>query len=220
MLDIAITQLLFYAFAVCAIIAALGVVIMRNPVSSAMCMAICFGFVAAIFFGLGAEFLGIIQITVYAGAVLVLFLFIVMMLDIKHEEKGSISMFKLVLCTIVAGCFAGIVTKVSLSLPGAHDPRPCTMTLLWDGITGAEESSCKKSCTATTTESSCTSACCAAPKKVTAGTLPELKTERGNVSEIGEVLFTRYPIHFAILSLTLLAACVGAIAISRKIRQS
>ncbi len=238
MLEDSITQLLFYAFAVCAIIAALGVVIMRNPVSSAMCMAICFGFVAAIFFGLGAEFLGIIQITVYAGAVLVLFLFIVMMLDIKAEEKASYSWPKIILCTIVASCFALIVGKVAYTLPGASDNRPCPMVGIVKGICGdcEEKKACQPVCEKKEVLPPVQFACakyaklqpaCPAPKSsvatrpaVSGSTLPDLKPEqKSNVSAIGAVLFTKYPIPFAILSLSLLAACVGAIAISRQLRK-
>ncbi len=237
MLEESITQLLFYAFALCAIIAAIGVVIMRNPVSSAMCMAICFGFVAAIFFGLGAEFLGIIQITVYAGAVLVLFLFIVMMLDIKTEEKSKTSWPKLILCTVVAGCFAVVVGKVAYTLPGATENRPCPMVGLVDGICGKD---CAKKCCK---ENSCCAKDTACKKaelspelrpcalyaahearkealKSYGSTLPELKKqEETNIAGIGSLLFTKYPITFAILSLTLLASCIGAIAISRQLRK-
>ncbi len=214
MLEDSITQLLFYAFALCAIIAAIGVVVMRNPVTSAMCMAICFGFVAAIFFGLGAEFLGIIQITVYAGAVLVLFLFIVMMLDIKSEEKATGSVSKFIVCTLVAACFALIVGKVAYTLPGAHESRPNPVTGLVCGVCEtvcgeAESSSCEKA-----------PATPAASAALMGGTLPELKPqEESNVAAIGTVLFTKYPIPFAILSLSLLASCVGAIAISRQLRK-
>ncbi len=229
MLEESITQLLFYAFALCAIIAAIGVVIMRNPVSSAMCMAICFGFVAAIFFGLGAEFLGIIQITVYAGAVLVLFLFIVMMLDIKTEEKSKTSPSKLILCTLVAACFAVVVGKVAYTLPGATENRPCPMVGLVDGICGKESSCCTADSACTKADSTPEVNNCAQfaahearqdALKSYGSTLPELKKqEETNIAAIGSLLFTKYPITFAILSLTLLASCIGAIAISRQLRK-
>ncbi len=229
MLEESITQLLFYAFALCAIIAAIGVVIMRNPVSSAMCMAICFGFVAAIFFGLGAEFLGIIQITVYAGAVLVLVLFIVMMLDIKSEEKATTSLPKFILCALVAASFAVIVGKVAYSLPGAAENRPCPMIGLVDGICAKDESCCEKGSNSAKETPSTEAHVCALyashlarqdALKTYGSTLPELKEqEESNIAAIGSVLFTKYPITFAILSLTLLASCIGAIAISRQLRK-
>lgn len=70
---------------------ALGVVFMRNPVSSAMCLVVSFIGLASIFFLLDAYFIGIIQVLVYAGAVMVLFLFIIMLLDLKAEQRRRIN---------------------------------------------------------------------------------------------------------------------------------
>ena len=78
MFETSLCQILFYVLAALAVLCAAGVVAYRNPVNSAMCMAVCFAMVAAIFFGMGAQFLGIVQLIVYAGAILVLFLFVVM----------------------------------------------------------------------------------------------------------------------------------------------
>ena len=71
------------------LICACAVIFSRNPVTSAMNMALCFAGTAALLFGMGAQFLGIVQIIVYAGAILVLFLFVVMMLDIRTEEEDN-----------------------------------------------------------------------------------------------------------------------------------
>lgn len=62
-------------------------VLNRNPVSSAFCMIGCFVGVAALFIGLNAYFIGTVQILVYTGAIMVLFLFIIMLLDVKAEER-------------------------------------------------------------------------------------------------------------------------------------
>ena len=66
----------------------LMVVTARNPVTSALSLAMSFVGLAALFLSLDAYFLGVIQILVYAGAVMVLFLFIIMLLDIR-EEAGK-----------------------------------------------------------------------------------------------------------------------------------
>lgn len=63
------------------------VVVLKNPVSSAMSLVVSFIALAAIFITLDAFFIGIIQVLVYAGAVMVLFLFIIMLLNLR-EEKG------------------------------------------------------------------------------------------------------------------------------------
>ena len=75
-------QIAFLAFAALATIAALGVISVRNPVHSALCLVLTFFSVACTWIISGAEFLGIALILVYVGAVMVLFLFVVMMLDI------------------------------------------------------------------------------------------------------------------------------------------
>jgi len=75
-------QIAFLAFAALATMAALGVITVRNPVHAALCLVLTFFSVACTWIISGAEFLGIALILVYVGAVMVLFLFVVMMLDI------------------------------------------------------------------------------------------------------------------------------------------
>jgi len=74
--------LAFYAFATVAIAAAIGVISIKNPVQAALLLVLTFFSVACTWILAGAEFLGIALILVYVGAVMVLFLFVVMMLDI------------------------------------------------------------------------------------------------------------------------------------------
>jgi len=77
---------LFYFFAAILVISALGVIVARNPVHSALGLVMCFVTSAAIWLLVGAEFLAIVLVLVYVGAVMVLFLFVVMMLDVNLEE--------------------------------------------------------------------------------------------------------------------------------------
>src|ERR1700738_865427 len=78
--------ILFFIFAGTLIAAALGVILARNPVYSALLLVLCFFNSAVIWLMLDAEFLGIVLVLVYVGAVMVLFLFVVMMLDIDTEQ--------------------------------------------------------------------------------------------------------------------------------------
>jgi NADH-quinone oxidoreductase subunit J len=78
--------ILFFVFAAVLIAAALGVILARNPVYSALLLVLCFFNSAVIWLLLDAEFLGIVLVLVYVGAVMVLFLFVVMMLDVNLEE--------------------------------------------------------------------------------------------------------------------------------------
>ena len=77
------TEAVFYAFAAIMIMAALGVITARNPVHSALSLVLTFFATSAIWMLLEAEFLAITLVLVYVGAVMVLFLFVVMMLDIN-----------------------------------------------------------------------------------------------------------------------------------------
>jgi len=77
------TDFLFFAFAGATILASLGVVASRNPVHSALFLVLTFFSCSAIWLMLEAEFLAITLVLVYVGAVMVLFLFVVMMLDIN-----------------------------------------------------------------------------------------------------------------------------------------
>jgi len=79
-------QLLFYGFSAILIAAALGVIVARNPVYSALSLVLAFFTSAALWLLIEAEFLAIVLVLVYVGAVMVLFLFVVMMLDINVEE--------------------------------------------------------------------------------------------------------------------------------------
>ena len=78
-----LVQVLFYAFAAILVLAGLGVILSRNPVYSALALVMCFVTSAAIWLLLEAEFLAVVLVLVYVGAVMVLFLFVVMMLDIN-----------------------------------------------------------------------------------------------------------------------------------------
>ena len=79
------TDLLFYLFAAIAILCAMMMVSRRNPVSSALWLIGVFFSLAAIYTLLGAYFIGIIQILVYAGAIMVLFLFVIMLLNLGNQ---------------------------------------------------------------------------------------------------------------------------------------
>ena len=81
-----VTTLLFYVFSLILVLAALGVIASRNPVHSALFLVLAFVQSAMLWLLLEAEFLAVVLVLVYVGAVMVLFLFVVMMLDINVEE--------------------------------------------------------------------------------------------------------------------------------------
>ena len=89
-----IADFTFYAFAIVIVTAALLVVTARNPVHSVLWLILCFLSAAGMFVLLGAEFMAMLLIIVYVGAVAVLFLFVVMMLDIDFAAlKGEMARY-------------------------------------------------------------------------------------------------------------------------------
>ena len=81
------SPILFWLFSALLLGFAIAVIVNRNPVASALSLVVSFLGLAALFVTLDAYFLSIIQVLVYGGAVMVLFLFIIMLLDLKEEER-------------------------------------------------------------------------------------------------------------------------------------
>src|SRR5579871_5296165 len=106
--------LAFYLFAAVLIASAMLVIGSRNPVHSVLFLILAFFNAAGLFVLLGAEFLGMILVVVYVGAVAVLFLFVVMMLDIDFAElkRGALQYLPF-------GALIGLVLVVELIMAGS-----------------------------------------------------------------------------------------------------
>ena len=111
-----ITPLFFYLFAIMTVLSGLMVIISRNPVHSVLFLILSFFNSAGLFVLLGAEFLAMLLVVVYVGAVAVLFLFVVMMLDINIDEMRQGFKQHLPL-----GLIVGLVLIVELMLVFNHD---------------------------------------------------------------------------------------------------
>jgi NADH-quinone oxidoreductase subunit J len=107
--------LLFYAFAVVLVFAAFGVITARNPVHAALWLVLSFFNAAGIWMLLKAEFLAISLVLVYVGAVMVLFLFVVMMLDINLDKLREGFWKNSKLGFIVGGLMLGEMAFVLMS---------------------------------------------------------------------------------------------------------
>ena len=95
-----------------------AVVLNRNPVASALSLVVSFLGLAALFISLEAYFVGIIQVLVYAGAVMVLFLFIIMLLNVKAEEHRRINWM-----AAAAGTGVALILLIQiLSVIGQYQP--------------------------------------------------------------------------------------------------
>jgi NADH-quinone oxidoreductase subunit J len=120
--------ILFYLFAALTLVCALLVVanpFSRNPVTSAMFLVLTIISMAGLFVLLHAFFLAAVQVLVYAGAVMVLFLFVIMLLDLKDEERRRIKKFSLVAGLISVGSIVMLFVKSILAAnPGANLSAP------------------------------------------------------------------------------------------------
>jgi NADH-quinone oxidoreductase subunit J len=81
---------LFAGFAGLLVVSALLTILHRNPVTSALFLVLAFCSLAGIYLLLGAEFLGMVQVIVYAGAIMVLFLFVIMYLNLQHDIETGV----------------------------------------------------------------------------------------------------------------------------------
>ena len=133
-----IAALFFYLFSAFAVASAVMVIASRNPVHSVLFLILCFFNAAGLFILLGAEFLAMILVVVYVGAVAVLFLFVVMMLDVDFVELrqgmlnylpvgGTIGLIVLVELALVAGSW--IIDPATTKTIGSPTP---------DGVTNTE----------------------------------------------------------------------------------
>jgi len=116
--------LVFYAFAAILLVAGLRVITARNPVHAAMFLVLSFFTAAAIWLLLRAEFLAIALLLVYVGAVMVLFLFVVMMLDINIERLREGFWKNLPLAVVVGGIMMAEMAAVLAGRYFGVAPRP------------------------------------------------------------------------------------------------
>ena len=123
----AVTDVLFYVFAALTLLCGVLVIanpFSRNPVTSAMFLVLTIISMSGLFLLLHAFFLAAVQILVYAGAVMVLFLFVIMLLDLKEEQRRKIKFFGLAAGLVSVGIVASIFIKALATVkPGVDSPK-------------------------------------------------------------------------------------------------
>ncbi len=183
-------QYLFWFFATIMLIGGLAVVSFKNPVASAISVVTCFLGLAGLFIGLSAFFVGIIQILVYAGAVMVLFLFIIMLLDIRAEKARNLSW-------LATAGGVGLVAFFTIQLVGVlGEPLPNQQAPPLDPETMAAAAENFREDTRIA-------------QSLGEGGLPD-------VHLIGHKLFTEYNLPLQILGVLLLVATVGVVVLSKR----
>src|SRR6266480_6823829 len=125
---------LFWLFASLTLIFGAAVVLNPNPVASALSLVASFLGLSALFMSLDAFFIGIIQVLVYAGAVMVLFLFIIMLLDLRAEERRGVSRLPLFGGSAVALALLVQIFYVIHNLKSAHQTFPSLAKSTFDDV--------------------------------------------------------------------------------------
>lgn len=118
------SPILFWIFVAMMLFFGGMVVLNRNPVASALSLVVSFLALAALYVSLDAYFIGVIQILVYAGAVMVLFLFIIMLLDLKAESRRHINFPAVCGGFVVIILFIKVLSDVCYGFDGGNAKFP------------------------------------------------------------------------------------------------
>lgn len=178
---------LFWLFSILMLMFGLGVVFFRNPVSSAMSLVMSFVALAAVFVTLDAFFIAVVQVMVYAGAVLVLFLFIIMLLDLRAESRRPVNLLAWAGGGLVISGFLAALVKVIGSDPSFHVAKPALPALTINDIA-----------------------------KSLGPHFNFANGAVNDVAAVGTTLFRHYNLPFQIIGVLLLVATVGVVVLSKK----
>jgi NADH-quinone oxidoreductase subunit J len=188
--ELALGQAYFFIFAAIAVAGALGTVVAKNPIRGAMGLLLMIVAIAGLFLALHAQFLAAIQLIVYAGAIVVLFLFVIMMLgpsaSAPSDERGRIPR------TIGGALYGGVsLMAMWLVLASAKD-HPIMMQAAGVAKAGGAQAA-----------TDATKLLVSAP------------ADFGSVDTFGRILFTQTLLPFELSSALLMVAVVGAVAVAR-----
>ena len=188
------TQALFYIFGAGALASALLAVTRKNPVASAVWLVVMFFSLAGTYVLLEAWFVAVVQVLVYAGAIMVLFLFVIMLLDLRNETLEAGPPVRMPLLGIASAIlFAG------LGLLAVHKTQAGTQPST-DPVTGQPEGSAffQQNVTPSPTGE------------------PVIADMPAGAGEIGDAIFTRWLLAFEITSILLLGAILGAVILTKR----
>ena len=190
--------LFFWIFALAAIFAGLLTVMARNAVHSALFLISSLVSVAALFVLAGAEFIAGVQILVYVGGVMVLFLFVIMLVNVGAEEKGREEIFNkqrqvtasLIFCFLLVG---GVLYAVNKGYSGLQRNNPTPPDQLAEQQAAREQSH----------------------------QVSETRTSRitDDTERVGASLYRYASLPFEIASVLLLVAIIGSVMLARTLKQ-
>jgi NADH-quinone oxidoreductase subunit J len=178
---------LFYLFGGIAVVTSLLVIAQRNPVYSVLLLIASFGALSGLYVLLQAPFVAVIQIIVYAGAIMVLFLFVVMLLNAPHEETDEDLIAQDVIASRTHRLRAAVARDRSGAMRlGGMLAAVLMVELIWTLTSGRESG-------------------------------PFAAGAVSSVATIGQLLFTTYAFAFEVTSILILVAMVGAVVLARRV---
>jgi len=107
-----INEIFFFGLSILTIVCAIGVVLSKNPVYSVLFLILTFFCISAHYFMLNAQFLAIVNLIVYAGAIMVLFLFVLMLMNLNKDTEPQKSFIIQMAGVISGGCLLLLITAV------------------------------------------------------------------------------------------------------------
>jgi NADH-quinone oxidoreductase subunit J len=128
-----ITQILFWFLSALALLGAIGVVTSKNPIYSVLCLVIVFFAISGHYVLMNAQFLAIVNIIVYAGAIMVLFLFVIMLMNLNAETEPVKNVY-MKLAGVISGLTLMIVFVAALSHSQNTIIRPGTSVGLTESL--------------------------------------------------------------------------------------
>jgi NADH-quinone oxidoreductase subunit J len=189
----------FWIFSIAAILAGLLTVMARNAVHSALFLISSLVSVAALFILLGAEFIAGVQILVYVGGVMVLFLFVIMLVNVGAEEEGRSAIFNRPAQVTTALVFLALLAGVLViyAIPRGYQAM-------------------QKRDEAALQQASARRASAEAQMPASATGVNRLTDD---TSRVGNSLYTKAALPFEIASLLLLVAIIGSVMLARTLKQ-
>ena len=223
-------QILFIIFSILAVGSAICVIAFKNPIHSALALVLTFFSLAGLFILLGAYFVAAVQVIVYAGAIMVLFLFVIMLLNLGRlrapRQISKAKVFAVIVGVILAAEAVYIGIKVYDST--AVSPSQDQVQVASAAITSEQLNqlaAIESTYQLDRTEINSTYVPEIAEQKNTVEMLTaseanqlikKLQGEMGKPDRIGTILFTKFLLPFEVTSLILLAALIGVIVLVRR----
>lgn len=211
---------LFIITSLVALVSAILVVTQRKPVSSALFLVLAFFCLAVLYIMLGAEFIAVLQVIVYAGAIMVLFVFVVMLLNLRGKQSwDNTGSMRTLLGFGAAGLIMVITVPIIQSSVGASSALGLSevreMQQLLDSggeLSPAQTAEIKKWLDNSDQENRIDATTPAQKLKV----IEDYYLTMGSVETIGENLFKRFLLPFEVASVLLLAAIIGVVAMLKR----